>query len=93
MKTNDEYVILNKTKLLKKKNKIQESLKVSESLRDSIRAGIEFYEIKMIDEILSESISLSVIVQKAFESGRKLTIDGFEKEDFEDYENFISELI
>lgn len=93
MKTIDEYVVLNKTKLLKKKNEIKESLDVSESSRDSIRAGIEFFEIKMIDEILSESTSLSVIIEKAFESGRKLTIDGFEKEDFEDYENFISELI
>ena len=64
MKTNDEYILVNKTKLLEKRNIIQDSLYISESMKDSIRAAIETFEIHIIDEILSESTLLINSVEK-----------------------------
>ena len=49
-------------------------------------------EVKILKQILSQSTPLIPEIEKAFEAGRKLTLDSFEEEDFQDYENYISNL-
>jgi hypothetical protein len=89
---NNEYVIINKKEMLKEIESLKESLAVSESNQDKIRAGIEYFEIKTLEWCLSRSTPLIPEIEKAFEVGRKLTVDAFEEEDFKDYEDYISNL-
>ena len=49
-------------------------------------------ELNTLDDILSDSVLLLPEIEKAFEAGRKLSVDGFEEEDEKDYRKFISQL-
>lgn len=61
---NNEYVIINKTEVLKEIESLKESLDVSEKMGDSIRAGIETFEIKRLEWCLSRSTPLIPEIEK-----------------------------
>lgn len=88
----NEYIIINKSQIEKRIEELKESLATSEAHNDKIRASIETFEIKQLEWCLSQSTPLIPEIEKAFEAGRKLTLDSFEEEDFQDYENYISNL-
>jgi hypothetical protein len=66
---NNEYVIINKTELLKRIEELEESLVVSEANNDSIRAGIETFKIEQLEWCLSQSTPLIPEIEKAFDAG------------------------
>jgi hypothetical protein len=66
---NNEYVIINKTELLKKIKELEESLVVSEANNDSIRAGIETFKIEQLEWCLSQSTLLIPEIEKVFNAG------------------------
>ena len=82
---NNEYIIVNKTALIKTIKQLEESKFLS---------GTSFLdgEIEAFKKILKESALLLPEIEKAFEAGRKLSVDGFEEEDEKDYKKFISQL-
>ena len=49
-------------------------------------------KIESLQDFLSQSTPLIPEIEKAFEAGRKLSVDGFEEEDEKDYRKFISQL-
>lgn len=65
-----EYVIINKKEMLKEIESLKESLAVSESNQDKIRAGIEYFEIKTLEWCLSRSTPLIPEIEKAFDTGK-----------------------
>lgn len=65
----DEYIILNKTAIQKRIDKLKESLKISEVNDDSIRAGIESFEIKQLEWCLSQSTPLIPEIEMAINKG------------------------
>jgi hypothetical protein len=67
---NNEYVIINKTEVLKEIESLKESLDVSEKMGDSIRAGIETFEIKRLEWCLSRSTPLIPEIEKAYDAGK-----------------------
>ena len=81
----DEYIIVNKTALIKTIKQLEESKFLS---------GTSFLdgEIEAFKKILQESALLLPEIEKALEAGRKLSVDGFEEEDEKDYKKFISQL-
>lgn len=81
----DEYIIINKTTLEKRK---EERKKVCN--KELSYASDKIYS--ELDHLLSQSTLLVPEIEKAFEAGRNLTIDGFEEEDFKDYEKYILNL-
>jgi hypothetical protein len=86
---NNEYIIVNKTAL---ENRIKELIYEkyqSISREHIIRLSTQ---IIVLEQIMSQSTPLIPKIEKAFEAGRKLTLDSFEEEDFQDYENHISNL-
>lgn len=60
-----KYAIVNLEILEKEIENLKENLKISESLRDNIRAGIETYEIKKLEWVLSQSTPLIPEIEKA----------------------------
>lgn len=54
----NEYIIINKTAIQKRIEDLKESLAISESNQDKIRAGIERFEIKQLEWCLSQSTPL-----------------------------------
>lgn len=70
---NNEYVIINKTEVLKEIESLKESLAVSESNQDKIRAGIEYFEIKRLEWCLSRSTPLIPEIKKAFDATKITT--------------------
>jgi hypothetical protein len=52
---NDEYVIINKTAILKKIEELKAECKISEANGDKIRAGIEHFEAEAYEAILKQS--------------------------------------
>lgn len=54
-----EYIIINKTDIQKRIKDLKESLEVSETSNDRIRAGIESFEIKQLEWVLSQSRHLT----------------------------------
>lgn len=64
-----EYVIINKKEMLKEIESLKESLAVSESNQDKIRAGIEYFEIKTLEWCLSRSTPLIPEIEKAVDYG------------------------
>lgn len=68
---NNEYVIINKTEVLEEIESLKESLAVSESNQDKIRAGIEYFEIKRLEWCLSRSTPLIPEIEKAFTKGER----------------------
>lgn len=65
----NNYIIINKDVLEGRIKELEESLKVSESSGDSIRAGIETFEIKALKETLLASIPLIPQLQLAYLAG------------------------
>ena len=77
---NNEYVIINKTEVLKEIESLKDSLAVSESNQDKIRAGIEYFEIKTLEWCLSRSTPLIPEIAKAFEEGKAVGIISYQPE-------------
>ena len=73
---------------------IQKRIEELESLSKKDKEGYNLYQIVIVElkQLLSQSTPLIPKIEKAFEAGRKLTLDSFEEEDFQDYENHISNL-
>lgn len=65
----NEYVIVNKTAILKRIEELKESLVISEAHNDKIRAGIETFEIKQLEWCLSQSTPLIPEIEKSWEHG------------------------
>lgn len=80
-----EYIIINKTVFQKEMEELKQL-----TTRHIGYAEQEVYD--KIDNLISQSTPLIPEIKKAFETGRKLTVDGFEEEDFKDYEDYISNL-
>ena len=89
----DEYIIINKLVLEKR---IKELEKQANEYAFNANRTDDYYRyismIKVLKEILSQSTPLIPEIEKAFEAGRKLSVDGFEEEDEKDYRKFISQL-
>lgn len=73
----NNYIIINKDVLETRIKELEESLKISESSGDNIRAGIETFEIKALKETLLASIPLESIIEEAIKHG----LDSFEEFD------------
>lgn len=56
----NNYIIINKNILEERIKELEESLKVSESSGDNIRAGIETLEIKALKETLLAYTSITI---------------------------------
>lgn len=70
----DEYVIINKTKVLKIIEDLERELirMISKNYSETSRLQIEF-TLNTYKQILSQSTSLIPILENAFDSGRKLS--------------------
>lgn len=78
---NNNYIIINSDTIQKRIDKIKASQVISEMLNDNIRAGIENYEIKCLEEVLSQSIPLIPEITKAYNAGKihnDLSVAGFD---------------
>ena len=67
----EEYIIINKSQIEKRIEELKESLAVSESENDNIRASIESFEIKQLEWCLSQSTLLIPEIEKAFDAGKE----------------------
>ena len=56
MSVQPEYIKVNKTAIQERINNLEESLRVSEANKDTIRAGIEYHEIEQLKWVLKEAI-------------------------------------
>lgn len=65
----NNYIIINKDVLEERIKELEESLKVSESSGDNIRAGIETFEIKALKETLLASLPLIPQLQLVYLAG------------------------
>lgn len=89
---NNEYIIVNKTAIEKRIEELKKEYDQKSKVNDSQWCSIISGQIVALEEILSQSTPLIPVIEQAFEAGRKLTMDGFEEEDFKDYEDYISNL-
>ena len=90
----NEYVVINKTELLKEIESLEDSLKVSESGGDMTRAAIESYQIDSLKWVLSQSTPFIPEIEKAFNAAKipyKYN-NNMELNGFENSEHYISNL-
>ena len=66
----NEYIVINKTELLKEIESLKYSLSISEKSGDTTRAAIENFEIKRLEHVLSQSTPFIPEIKKAWEDGR-----------------------
>ena len=91
-----KYIIIDAEAIQKRIEDLKESLAISESNQDKIRAGIERFEIKQLEWCLSQSTPLIPEIEKAHNVGRNygcyLQGGSYDHNDNIDSEDYISNL-
>jgi len=65
-----KYIIIDAEAIQKRIEELKESLAISESNKDNIRASIESFEIRQLEWCLSQSTPLIPEIEKAFDAGK-----------------------
>jgi len=88
----NEYIIINRTSIEKRIEELEKDIQYYKA-NIHYAAMHETAKVKLeLENLLSQSTPLIPEIEKAFEAGRKLSVDGFEEEDEKDYRKFISQL-
>lgn len=70
MKTLTSYIILDLDKIEERIEQLRRELTISEENNDSIRAGIEYYQIKELIKIKELGLPSLILAEKAYEAGK-----------------------
>ena len=84
----NKYIVINTDFIEEKIKELEESLDPT-SWADNLK---NMGKTEILQELLTISLPLDIVIKKTFEAGRNLTIDSFEESDFQDLENFLSTL-
>lgn len=71
----ENLALIDLEKLEEKIADLKQELQQSEALGDTIRAGIEYFEIKTLEELKQELIPAKKLAELSFEAGRQAHLE------------------